>query len=81
MTDIYWIKFHEQDGAVECFCLPGRKKCPAEKKPPCKEYVVKFSEVRRIDDIQLETSVVSNKKLKRSVAELEKVLKKKGVRI
>lgn len=79
MDDIYWIKFYEQDGSVECLCQSGRKKCPPEKKPPCKEYVVKFMEVKR--NVQPKTTDFVAAKLKRSVAELERVLKRKGVRI
>jgi hypothetical protein len=40
-----WVKF---DGMiVECFCEEGRKKCVKEEKPACKEYVVKFIEIKR----------------------------------
>ena len=79
MDDIYWIKFYEQDGSVECMCQSGRKKCPPEKKPSCKEYVVKFMEVKR--NVQPKTTDFVAAKLKRSVVELERVLKRKGVRI
>ena len=81
MTDIYWIKFYEQDGTIECWCPTGRKICPAEKKPSCKEYVVKFTEIQRSSSLQPKTSNPVADKLKRSVAELERVLKRKGVRI
>ena len=80
MTDIYWIKFYEQDGTVECFCLPGRKKCPVEKKPLCKEYVVKFTKIQR-NSIQEEADNLMNVKLKRSVVELEKVLRRRGIKL
>lgn len=81
MDDIYWIKFYEQDGSVECLCQSGRKKCPPEKKPSCKEYVVKFMEIQRGDNTQPKTNKLVVAKLKRSVVELERVLKRKGVRI
>lgn len=79
MDDIYWIKFNKQDGTVECMCQTGRKLCPPEKKPSCKEYVVKFMEVKR--NAQREAADLVDSKLKRSVAELERVLKRKGIRI
>lgn len=81
MDDIYWIKFYEQDGSVECLCQSGRKKCPPESKPSCKEYVVKFMEIQRGGKVQPKTNNSVVAKLNRSVAELEKVLKRKGVRI
>ena len=81
MDDIYWIKFYEQDGSVECLCQSGRKKCPAESEPSCKEYVVKFMEIQRGGKVQPKTNNSVVAKLNRSVAELEKVLKRKGVRI
>lgn len=81
MNDIYWIKFYEQDGSVECLCQSGRKKCLPEKKPPCKEYVVKFMEIQRSGSTQPKTDNLVVAKLNRSVAELERVLKRKGVRI
>ena len=81
MNDIYWIKFHEQDGHVECICLPGRKKCPPETKPSCKEYVAKFTEIKRTTNVQHKPASLITAKIERSVAELERVLKRKGVRI
>lgn len=40
-----WVKFDEMD--VECLCEESRKKCVKEEKPECKEYVVKFIEIKR----------------------------------
>ena len=40
-----WVKFDELE--IECFCDSGRKDCPPEAKPKCKEYVVRFIEIER----------------------------------
>ena len=37
---------------VVCFCDEGRKKCVKEEKPGCKEYVVKFIEVKRNETVE-----------------------------
>ena len=85
MIDRYWVKFDE-NGIVDCMCN-DRRQCPPEKKPDCKEYVVKFIEVERqpLEDLvdrakELETSTKNiQKKIK---SELEKSLKTiKGFKI
>jgi len=38
-----WVKFDELE--IECWCSKERKKCPKEKKPECKLYLVKFIEI------------------------------------
>lgn len=76
LIDTYWVLFKEDD--VECMCK-GRKKCPKEKKPQCKEYVVKFIEVDRTAE---EAGKELKKKIKISISELEKSFKKiKGFKL
>ena len=74
-----WVKFDEMD--IECFCNENRKKCPAESKPTCKEYVVKLIEIKRTEqDINLEKEEKEFKvavlKLKKQEAELRKTIRK-----
>jgi hypothetical protein len=45
ITKKLWVKFDELD--IECFCEADNKKCLPEEKPTCKEYVVKFIEIKR----------------------------------
>jgi len=71
LSDIYWVKF--DDGDVECFCIKNRKKCPKEKKPICKEYVLKFIEVEREPLEELKGPI---NHLKRKMTEVEKSIKK-----
>lgn len=40
-----WVKFDNFD--IVCFCEENRKECPPESKPDCKEYIVKFIEIKR----------------------------------
>lgn len=71
LIDIYWVKF--EDGEIDCFCRQDRKKCPAEKIPLCKEYVLKFIKVERnIEDIMQEPMA----QLKKKMTELQKSINK-----
>ena len=45
-----WVKFDDMD--IECFCEEGRKKCAPESNPKCKEYVVKFIEIERDNNLE-----------------------------
>lgn len=44
-TKKLWAKFDGLD--IECFCEEENKKCSLKDKPECKEYVVKFIEIKR----------------------------------
>jgi hypothetical protein len=50
ITKKLWVKFDELD--IECFCETHNKKCSSEEKPACKEYVVKFIEIKRDKDME-----------------------------
>lgn len=74
-----WVKLDEMD--IECFCNENRKKCSAESKPVCKEYVVKLIEIKRTEqDIEFEKEEKVFKdavlKLKKQEAELRKTIRK-----
>ena len=71
-----WVKFKDLD--VECFCDEGRKKCTPEKKPECKEYVVKFIHIERskAEVMAKEKRDELTKKLKKVKTELEKNARK-----
>lgn len=85
-----WVKF-DNNLDIECICDYNRKRCPAEKKPECKEYVVKFIEIERSEDIEKYTQALKDadcaqteftKKLKGFETELQKSIKKlKGFKI
>ena len=49
-----WVKFNELD--VECVCNDGNKKCTLSDKPTCKEYVVKFTPIERLEERRLSKS-------------------------
>ncbi len=59
-----WVKFDGMD--IECFCEEGDKKCAPESNPQCKEYVVKFIEVERDNDLE---------DIKRTLSKEEKFMK------
>jgi hypothetical protein len=66
---------------IECFCNENRKKCPAESKPVCKEYIIKLIEIKRTEqDIEFEKEEKVFKdavlKLKKQEAELRKTIRK-----
>jgi hypothetical protein len=67
-----WVKFDEM--AVVCFCEEGRKKCVKEEKPECKEYVVKFIEVKREATVEQITEVMTReqKAMKEIIAKIKK---------
>lgn len=78
-----WLKFDGLD--IECFCDSGRKYCPPESKPKCKEYVVKFIEIERsgnkdkVKAIKDATKIVEDKlkrQLKKFETEIQKNIKK-----
>ena len=79
-----WVKF-DSDLDIECFCDYNRKRCPVEKRPECKEYVVKFIEIERSEDEEKYTKALKDadqaqteltKKLKGFETELQKSIKK-----
>lgn len=79
-----WVKFDDMD--FECFC-EGNKQCSVHEKPGCKEYVVKFTEIKRkIKEVRVDLSkeekVLLNltKQLGRKTTELTKSIKKFKVR-
>lgn len=82
-----WVKFDEM--AVVCFCEENRKKCTKEEKPECKEYVVKFVEIKR-DNTERDIKLVLTKearamkelvgKVKKYDTELKKAVRKFKVR-
>ena len=70
---------------VECFCEENRKKCVKEEKPECKEYVVKFIEVKRDSTVQQIQEVMTREqkamkeilaKVKKYDSELKKSIRK-----
>ena len=71
-----WVKFNDLE--LECFCEEGRKKCPSEKKPECKEYIVKFIPIERskAEVMAKERKEELTKKLKKFKTELEKNARK-----
>lgn len=77
MIDKFWIKFDELD--IECFCREGAKKCPPEKKPVCKQYVVKFIEIERSDEFKEEIKAIK-KTAKKIESEISKAINKFKVR-
>lgn len=79
-----WVKFNDMD--IECFC-EGNKQCSVHEKPECKEYVVKFTEIKRkIKDIKIDLSKEEKalsdltKQLGKKTTELTKSIKKFKVR-
>ncbi len=80
-----WVKFDEME--IECWCEENRKQCSAQEKPECKEYVVKFTEIKRtIKDVKINLSAEEKallnltKQLKRKTTELTKSITKFKVR-
>jgi len=78
-----WVKFDEMN--VACFCEEDRKKCVKEEKPECKEYVVKFIEVKRDATVEQIKEVMTREqkamkdivgKIKKYDSELKKSIRK-----
>ena len=78
-----WVKFDGLD--VECFCEENRKKCVKEEEPKCKEYVVKFVEIKRDITTERATEILTREqkavkniieKIKRYDSELKRNIKK-----
>jgi len=78
-----WVKFDGMD--ISCFCEEDGKKCTKEEKPKCKEYVVKFIEVKRdITEQQIKEVMTREQKamkdilakIKRYDTELKKSIRK-----
>ncbi len=70
-----WTKFTEE-GSVECFCNEYSRKCDV---PLCKEYVVKFTEINRDDNLyKIEEA---GKSMKTAVKDLKRIRDKmrKGI--
>lgn len=67
-----WVKFDGMD--VACFCEDARKKCVKEEKPECKEYVVKFIEIKRDTTVEQIKEVMTReqKTMKEIVAKIKK---------
>ena len=67
-----WVKFDGMD--VACFCEEDRKKCVKEEKPECKEYVVKFIEIKRDTTAEQIKEVMTReqKAMKKIVAKVKK---------
>lgn len=62
-----WVKFDGMD--IECFCETN-KQCSAHEEPGCKEYVVKFIEIKR------KVKKVGVKEVHPGVAREEQLIKK-----
>jgi hypothetical protein len=80
-----WVKFDDMD--INCFCEENNKKCAAIEEPICKEYVVKFTEIKRADecikiDLSKEKRAFSDlsRQLNRKTTELKKSIQKFKVR-
>lgn len=71
LNDIYWIKFKE--GEIACICSQNSKKCIGVRHPLCKEYVLKFIEVKRDNLEEIQEPI---RQLKRKMTELQKSIKR-----
>ncbi len=78
-----WAEFDELN--IKCFCEENRKKCVKEEKPECKEYVVKFIEVKRNETVEQIKEVMTREqkamkdilaKIKKHDTELKKSIRK-----
>lgn len=87
ITKKMMVKFKD-NGEVECFCDPSNIKCSVNDNLECKEYVVKFMEIKREPKIKSNvnldslvkdvsrTEFIVRKQLKKFETELQKSVKK-----
>ena len=68
-----WAKFHDLD--LECVCDEHHRKC---KDDTCKEYVVKFMEIDRQDELEAATKHLSDetKKLRSEMNKFQSQISK-----